>query len=111
MGRRRDDDEPDLFAGLAAKEEALDRVAENSGGWWDEAMTSLRKVPLGTEGTAEKFGRLMREGGLGPPHHPNVWGAFTNRALKAGLLEDLDTRRPMEKPSSHARRTPVYRRI
>lgn len=109
---RRPDDEPDLFAGLAARDEALALVGANSQPWMTQALTTLpRAVPLGFVGIAEDFKGLLLGAGVGPPHHPNAWGALTRCALDAGLLERTGAWEPMKIVSSHARLSPVYRRI
>ena len=111
--RSHEDRQPDLFAGLEAKEEALERVAANSGLWKDEALELMRRVvPVGFVGIGEEINQMLREAGLGEPHHHNAWGALENRAARAGLLRKVPgALRPMQVVSSHARQSLVWERI
>lgn len=102
------DDQPDLFASLAARDAALASVSEHTQEWQDEAMAALRRLPVGFAGTGEEIGWAM---GVGSPPDPHAWGAFVNSARRAGLICRTGAWRPMQVVSSHARLTPVWRRV
>jgi hypothetical protein len=107
----RNDDEPDLFAALAARDEALERVLENSGPWRHEALAAVGALPPGWTGTGEDIRRATTGAGLPAPHHHNAWGGITNAAKRAGLIEPLHVWRPMTGERSHARQTQVWKRV
>jgi hypothetical protein len=108
---KKKDDTPDLFDALADRDEALKKVAEpeEESGWMERALSLLPEVFHGGYGEliAEDIkDRLVPL--IGPPHHGNVWGAFTNRAIRARIIQPTGKHRHMHGPKSHARQSPVY---
>ena len=103
-------EQPDLFEGRAARDEALERVAMNSGAWMDSALAMIAYLPAGIEMTGEAIRVYLRERGLPPPHHHNVWGALIASAIKRQLLAETGRYGQMRMKRSHARKTPLYRR-
>jgi hypothetical protein len=94
--------------GDAARDAALDLVAENSGRWIYEARAAVIALPTGWKGTGEDIRLKLSKWGL-VPHSPNAWGALINSCIKSGLLEGIDYDK-MKDPRSHSRETKVYRR-
>jgi len=73
-----------------------------------------RNMPEGTVFNGEVFRLAALRGGIGEPHHPNVWGAMANQLIGPWLEEGLIIRWGVEKAISakaHARRYPSYRKI
>ena len=97
-------------SGVAARDEALDRVAGNAVPWFDRARAAaavaVRALPFFF--TGEDVRREI-SGRVGEPHHPGAWGALVHRLLWEGLIEPTGRYVPMAEKSSHARRTPEYR--
>jgi hypothetical protein len=44
-------------------------------------------------------------------YHPNAWGAAINALIRKGLIVKTGEYRQMKVVSSHARTTPVYRKV
>jgi hypothetical protein len=62
--------------------------------------------------SAEFIGEDFRSAGrIEEPHHPNAWGAVWATATRSGLVSETGTLRKMRAPGSHARRSPVYRKV
>lgn len=91
------------------RDEALRRVAENTGPWHPQAMAMIQLKLRGFTGTGEDIRTRLIMKGLSHPHHHNAWGALTNDALKKKILVPTGEMRHMRGNRSHARRTPVYR--
>ena len=104
-----DDEQGDLFGAKSARDEALGRVAANSGPWRGRALAVIGALPQGWRGTGENL-RLLILRSIGPPHHHNVFGELVKEAITRRWLKPTGEMRHMESDKSHARRTPVYRR-
>lgn len=104
-------DDLDLFGGdpIKARDEAMKRVAENSGSWRGNAFVALSLLPKGYTGTGEDIRIRLRMKGLAAPHHPNAWGELIKSAIKIGKLVPTKEMRKMKTEKSHARMTRVYR--
>lgn len=104
----------DYAEARAARDEALERVSENSGDFMTDAARAFqRKIPsLLSAGVTTVTGEDVREvisaEGV-EPHHHNAWGALTLSLRRQGLLISTNEFRPMRGPKSHARVTRVYR--
>jgi hypothetical protein len=105
------DDQRDLFSGLAqtARDEAIERVAINSGPWMTVATGYIARLRE-WEGTAEDLRLRLVSDGCPFPHHHNAWGALVMSAVKRGMLKPTGRMAKMKTPKSHARKTSVYRR-
>lgn len=103
------DNLPDPDESAAARDEALDRVAENAGDWWTIACRHVAGL-RGWQGTGEDL-RLQLRPVIGEPHSPNAWGALVAHAVRCGWLHRTGERRPMRLVRSHARMTDVYRSL
>lgn len=92
------------------REVALNRVANNSGSWLEDAMQVIVDMCISSPGikvTGEDI-RLMIENKGIVPHHHNAWGALIRSASMRGLIHHTNTWRSMKTKKSHARKTPVY---
>jgi hypothetical protein len=103
----------DLFtAAEQARNQALAVVAGNAGSWMTAAMAAAvqcrQSHPWPGGFVAEDLRAQLVKDGLPRPHHHNVWGAFTNQAIKEKLIRKTGQYRNMRGPRSHARSTPVY---
>ena len=96
----------DLFSAESVRDEALDRVALNSGVWMSQALNVIASLK-GWTGTAEDMRLLISERGH-RPHHHNAWGSLTRTAIKRGLLTPTGQYAHMRERQSHARMTPIY---
>jgi hypothetical protein len=66
----------------------MDLVVQNERAkWWNSACGLIVKgIPRDWTGTFDKISTAIA-GRIGPPHHPNVWGALCAHAQKQGWLE------------------------
>ena len=96
----------DLAAGLALRDRGVDRVLENSGDFFPDALAAI--VRLGTfHGTAEDMREYLE--GLGiVPHDDHGWGALALNLLRIGWYRPTGEVRRMRDKSSHGRKTDVY---
>jgi len=101
-----------LDFGKALRDRGMKQVLENSGSWSETAQAVfaiIRPKVAGTEMTGEDIRRLMCDAGMHQPHSPNAWGAFINLLVRRKLIEPTNTYRQMSTPTSHARKTAVYK--
>ena len=98
-------EQPDLFEARAARDEALERVENNSGNYVNRAIIEIKRM----RGTfiGEEI-RLAVEYIIGAPHHYNAWGAIINIAVRQHVLLKTGHYRQMKTKRSHARATPEY---
>jgi len=102
----------DLEGGKAARDEGISLVLANERREW---LTQAQRIVIDTFepgwiGLAEEFHApvLAR---LRAPHHPNVWGAFTNSLIRAGYFEHTGGHANCRKRTSHACDGKFLRRI
>lgn len=100
----------DLFGAVAARDEALAKVAANGNNWRYLALAGIANLPAGYEGTGEDIRIKMLNDGLPPPHHHNAWGEVIKAAVSRAWIVPTGKYRNMRTRKSHARETPVYRR-
>lgn len=93
------------------RDEILRNMIERHGPWNRRALSYIRVLTPGEEFTGEQIKLSVLEMGLEPPEHHNAWGSVIKMALKRGMLEPTGEYRNTETVRSHARRTPVYRRL
>jgi len=89
-----------------ARDEALERVAEKSKMWQQQALALIPYYPE-REATGEAL-RLWVSEQIGPPHHHNAAGALIAQARRLKLIERTGEWVPMKLKRSHARMNPVY---
>lgn len=61
--------------------------------------------------TADDIQRRAELAGLGPPHHPNVWGAVIRAALLMGVMTKTGRYVKGSRAAQHSRMIPEYRRV
>lgn len=93
------------------RDKGIETVVSNAGNaWMDRATALIRSRLAGQEILAETFRQLCEEEGI-KPHHHNAWGGLTNRLIKQGILIDTGRVAKSSRPSSHARRQPIWKVI
>lgn len=73
--------------------------------WMESAVKIVKR--LRGKHTGETI-RTAVERKIGPAHHPNVYGALVAHCLRMGYLNPTGDTVPMQKASSHGRKTPIY---
>jgi hypothetical protein len=101
-----DEDLFDYAASEAAKEKALSDVSENNTEWTDIVLAKINTLPQGWSGIGENIRQLCAD--VGPPKHPNAWGAVINTAVRRGALVPTGRWLRMTGRTSHARQSPEY---
>ena len=98
------------------KEKGLKLVRENNENWMELCVSLLRSgfryVDHAGHGGNDFTGEDIRfhcERIIGPPRHPNAWGALINTLIKRKIIVPTGEYRPMKDKTSHARSTPVYK--
>ena len=96
----------DLAEGRKERDRALRKVDEGP-----VFTAKVRSIALSMEGdfTTEELARVCEAGGVRPKHY-NAWGATINALIRNSTIIATGEYRQTEKVSSHARKTPVYRR-
>lgn len=98
----------DYAASVAARDEALDRVALHAGSEFMKAglfaIANIRNEDV----TGEAIRVILVGKGI-KPHHPNAWGILVRQAVKLGLLIETGLYTKMTDVRSHARKTQIYR--
>lgn len=112
MARRSVFDWRSYLQGEARKREGINRVLANAGEWTPKAQATVMRLcelRAGDEMTGEDIsGNVLAE--RGPPHHHNALGGLGNWYVTKGYVVQIGMR-PMRKPTSHARQTPLYRLV
>ena len=97
----------DLFASKAARNAAVQQVADNAPEFIERALSAIDALPAGTIVTGEDVRRILTAYGI-TPHHHNAWGALIREAVRQQLLRPTGRYRQMRDVSSHARQTAEY---
>jgi hypothetical protein len=104
------EDARDAREAKGERDAAVAKVADNNVTWLTAALAALKKLPVGWTGTGEGL-RLEIGQEVGQPKHHNAWGALVLLATRRGHLEKTGELAHLEGPRSHARLTPVYRKV
>jgi hypothetical protein len=100
------------FWGEALRDAGMHATQDAAPGWHAAyQQLALEALPLlPREIIGEDLRELLQEQFAlpDPPKSPNSWGAAWNGLCRAGYLTGTDRLRPMRKPRSHARRSPVF---
>lgn len=83
-------------------------LAFESDDWLADALDALQRfgrLPAWSEFKTEDFRAWYRS----TPHDHHVWGALTNRACKAGILEWTGRYAPSVSPKTHGHPVKVWR--
>jgi hypothetical protein len=102
-------DQYDLLKSVKARDAALDRVAENAGGFSTLAYNAVMKIPKGWVGTGEDIREIVEREGI-TPHHHNAWGAFISLLCRYEIIEKTGLYTQMKRVGSHARVNAVYKK-
>jgi hypothetical protein len=104
-------DLPLFQQGEQLRDEGINSVISNAGETWIAQATELIRSRLaGQEVLAESFRVLCEEENI-LPHHHNAWGGLTNSLVKQGVLIDTGKMAKSSRPTSHARRQPIWKVI
>jgi hypothetical protein len=98
--------QPDLFDAISARDAALDRVADNAGGFMSDALAAIRHLPPGRM-TGEDIRKALTDLDIAPHHH-NAWGALIMAAVRGKLLTPTNDFTHMRGGRSHGRMTRIY---
>lgn len=101
--------DPRVGEAIKARDEALERVWNNTPEAWRRLAFTMVAGLVGWSGTAEQLRLLLRRTGLPKPHHHNAWGSLVKRLLEKGYLFPTGKSEHMATRRSHGRKTPVYR--
>ena len=97
------------MSGLDLAEEGMQRTLDAERELWiSDAMEALERysrLPGRHEFTTEAFRAWFNR----PPHSPKVWGALTNRACKAGVIEWTGKYIHSVSPKTHGHPVKVWR--
>lgn len=93
-----------------ARDAALTQVESHNETWLESALGVIAGMPSGHICTGEQIRHTVSEWKTGKPGHHNAWGALIMQAVKRGLLVPTGRYVKMKDKSSHARKTPEYRR-
>lgn len=101
----------DLFAARAARDEALARVdAHVEPAWRDAALAALERVAhREREFLVEEVWKEL--GDVAPPHEGRAMGAVIQRGRREGLIAPTDTFRASSNPLHHAVPRRVWRSL
>lgn len=98
------------LSGAALRDEGIARVLDNVDNTWrDGAKQLVLDLPLGWTGMWEDITKMIKTQ-IGLPHHPNAFGGISSWANKRKLIIKIGSDN-MRLPRSHARATPVYKRV
>ncbi len=100
----------DIDAGKSLRDAAFARVRENGRLWLTYAIVVFPTLDLPEEFLGEDVADALREV-LGEPHTPNAFGSLMSKLIEVGLITGTGRWATMRRPGSHARRSPVYRRV
>lgn len=101
----------DAKRGRALAELGMSLAAAASGPWFPQAQLTLMRICQlcgGMTATGEGLGNAVTTYYCAPSR-PQAWGALISWAIKQKLIIVTGDRHRMKKPSSHARKTDVYR--
>lgn len=95
--------------GEQLRDDGIKTVVRNAGSaWMDKATELICSQLAGQEVLAETFRVLCEEANI-IPHHHNAWGGLTNKLIKSGVLIDTGRMAKSLRPTSHARRQPIWK--
>lgn len=98
-------------AAAVKRDAAIRKVMQNAPPEWQaKAVEVVRRLPSGWEGIGEAIRREVRRE-IGPPHDPHAWGGLIMTLRRSGVLVKTGRYAPMTGEKSHARESPVLRRL
>ncbi len=104
-----------LFTGELLRDEGIAKVSANNESWIELSVKEVQRFTLQSDAgygtfTGEDI-RFWCSRTIGCPAHSNAWGALINTLLKRKIITPTGEYRAMRDDNSHARKTPVYRRL
>ena len=97
----------DLAASRQARDIGLEQVATSHRSWMEAALSLMQAHPC-VETTGEQIAAWLVARGLPEPEKPHAWGSLINTLVRRQMIRDTGRVQRMQKPRSHARRTPVW---
>jgi len=100
----------DLFSGSYLRDTGIALVTENAGDWMDNAKSLVSMFLARHPGrliTGDDIREVVQPR-LGPPHHPNAWGALTRSMLVRGRLIPTGRLVKSTRATNHAHANPEY---
>jgi len=101
--------------GDEGRDEGMGRAEKHAGLWSVHAhqlMTAICERWPGNERTGEAIGDYIVEKLGPPPNHNNAIGSLIGWGVMKGYLVETDKPRvKLQKPTSHSRKTPIYRLV
>lgn len=108
------DNQPSLFdprpSGDQLRDAGIALVTENAGTWMDRARRVVAKHLRDVAGlfiSGDEIRDAVQES-IGPPHHPNAWGALTRGFIKSGQLLPTGRLVKSKRESNHSHANPEY---
>lgn len=102
----------EIDVGAALRDVGMARALEvEPEGWLDGAMGALKRfaaLPEWREFKTEDFRAWFIGEGYDQPHDHHVWGALTNRAVKAGVIRFTGRYATSVSPKTHAHPVKVW---
>jgi len=100
-----------LTNGDSLKEKGMAQVSKNNAKWMDDAEAAVRKY-VSENGLTHISPNEIRDAvklyGSGDPHHPNAWGALTNRLRLKKFLVRSNKWTKASRKDSHSRLVPIW---
>ena len=95
------------------KRRGVEQVLKNERARWRRRALecTINTADRNMRFTADDIQAAATRAGLGPPHHPNVWGAVIRSALLLGVMEKTGHYVKGTRPEQHSRMIPEYRRV
>ena len=100
----------DLFDSRRARDRGMAATTETNPTFAEQVRYEIAWIPVGSDVTGEDIRAMCADRSI-TPSHPNAWGAVINSAVRSGMLVATGEHRQMRAVKSHARQTPVYRRM
>lgn len=86
----------------ALRDAGISQVSSNAGDWMEQAFSALCTLPAGWTGLFEEAREYVLQRGITEPHHPNAWGALSQKAIKRGLFAYTGRWLQSQSAASHA---------
>lgn len=90
------------------RDAGIDSVKANNPDFISDALVLVERMEPGALMTGEDIRAKVEQ--VTTPKHPNAWGALIRTLVTKGILKPTGHYRKMQRPTSHSRRNPVYRR-
>ncbi len=104
---------PNPPTGDDLKRAGIERALLNERARWRRRALQvvINTATLNMRFTADDIQAAAARAGLGPPHHPNVWGGVIRTALLAGIMTKTGRYVKGKRAAQHGRMIAEYRRV